>query len=151
MKKLLTLCVLITVATSSICFSQSGLSREEKVQAMYDLNKKIVESQDFSFIANWVFSGDMRGQVAQNANTISITESNINGSLATLDTDKSYVMLKGSLENYSVNLNDKAHEITISFRIGVYSVTIEVKPNGIAFLELVNTNGEKLKYRGGIK
>lgn len=151
MKKLLTLCVLITVATSSICFSQSGLSREEKVQAMYDLNKKIVESQDFSFIANWVFSGDMRGQVAQNTNTISITESNINGSLATLDTDKSYVMLKGSLENYSVNLNDKAHEITISFRIGVYSVTIEVKPNGIAFLELVNANGEKLKYRGGIK
>ncbi|MCB0400395.1 MAG: DUF4251 domain-containing protein [Winogradskyella sp.] len=150
MKKLFLICLLFALAMPFVGFSQNPLTKEEKVQAMYDLNKRIVESQNFSFIANWVFSGDMRGEVAQNANTISITESNIHGSLATLDTDKP-VMLKGSLENYSVNFDDEIHQISISFRIGVYNTTIEVKPNGIAFLELVNANGEKLKYRGGIK
>lgn len=151
MKKLIIFCLLATIVIPSISYSQSGLSKEEKVQAMYDLNKKIVESQNFSFIATWVFSDDKRGQVSESANTITINNSNIYGSLSTLEADKPSTMLKGTMQNYSVNYKDDAHEITISFDIGGYNASLTVKPNGNTFLELDHANGKKLKYRGAIK
>lgn len=152
MKKLLIFCFLIVIVSPSIGFSQSALTKEEKVQAMYNLNKKIVESKNFNFIATWVFSDSERGEVNEDTNTITINKSNIYGALTTLYANKPSVMLKGSMQNYNVNFNDEAHQITISFRIGVYNATLEVKPSGIAFLELKNSNGtEKLKYRGGLK
>lgn len=152
MKKLLIFCFLIAIASPSIGFSQSALTKEEKVQAMYNLNKKIVESKNFNFIATWVFSDSERGEVTEDTNTITINKSNIYGALTTLDANKPSVMLKGSMQNYNVNFNDETHQITISFRIGAYNATLEVKPSGIAFLELKNSNGtEKLKYRGGLK
>ena len=151
MKKLVLCCFLITIALPSLGYSQSGLSKEEKVQAMYDLNKKIVESQDFSFIATWVFSDDKRGQVSESANTITINNSNIYGSLSTLEADKPSTMLKGAMQNYSVNYKDDSNEITISFNIGGYNASLTVKPNGNTFLVLDHANGTKLKYRGAIK
>lgn len=152
MKKLLTFCFLIAIASPSIGFSQSGLTKEEKVEAMYNLNKKIVESQNFSFIASWVFSGNSRGEVAEDSNSITLNSTTIYGALSTLDANKPSIMLKGATENYNVNFNDEANQITINFRIGVYHATLEVKPSGIAFLELKNSNGtEKLKYKGGLK
>ncbi|WP_138433999.1 DUF4251 domain-containing protein [Winogradskyella algicola] len=151
MNKLIIFCLLATIAIPSISYSQSGLSKEEKVQAMYDLNKKIIESQNFSFIATWVFSDDKRGQVSESANTITINNSNVYGSLATLKADKSPTMLKGAMQNYSVNYEDSAHEITISFNIGAYNATLTVKSNSNAFLILNSENKETLTYKGFVK
>lgn len=151
MKKLFIICLFFALAMPFVGFSQNPLTKEEKVQAMYKLNKKLVQSQNFSFIATWVFSDDKRSEVAENENTITINATNIYGTLTALDSDKP-IMLKGGLENYSVDFNDEAHQITISFRIGTYNATIEVKPNGNAFLELKNINGiENLTYKGGLK
>ena len=151
MKKLLILCLLFVLAIPSVGFSQNPLTKEEKVQAMYDLNKKIVESQSFKFIATWVFSEDKRGEVTESTNTITINGSNIYGPLSTLETDKP-IMLKGGLENYKVNFNDETHVITINFKIGANTAKIEVKSTGNAFLELNNMNsGKQLTYKGGIK
>ena len=151
MNKLIIFCLLATIAIPSISYSQSGLSKEEKVQAMYDLNKKIVESQNFSFIATWVFSDDKRGQVSESANTITINNSNIYGSLSTLEADKPSTMLKGAMQNYSVNYKDDAHEITVSFNIGGYNASLTVKPNGKAFLILNSENKGTLTYKGFVK
>ena len=151
MKKLLILCLLFVLAIPSVGFSQNPLTKEEKVQAMYDLNKKIVESQSFKFIATWVFSEDKRGEVTESTNTITINGSNIYGPLSTLETDKP-TMLKGGLENYTVNFNDDTHVITVNFKIGAHIAEIEVKPTGKAFLKLENINsGQKLSYKGGLK
>lgn len=151
MKKLLTFCFLIAIASPSIGFSQSGLTKEEKVQAMYNLNKKIVESKNFNFIAAWVFGDDKRSEVAEDANAITINSSTIYGTLSTLDANKPSIMLKGGLENYNVDFNDEAHEITISFKNDAYSATLEVKPNGIAFLTLNSQNNKTITYKGFVK
>ncbi len=151
MKKLLIFCFLIAIASPSIGFSQSALTKEEKVQAMYNLNKKIVESKNFNFIATWVFSDNERGEVAEDANTITINGTAIYGALTTLDANKPSVMLKGSMQNYNVNFNDEAHQITISFRIGAYNATLAVRPNGIAFLTLNSHNNKTITYKGFVK
>lgn len=151
MKKLFILCLLFALAMPSAGFSQNPLTKEEKVQAMYDLNKKLVKSQNFSFIATWVFGEDNRSEVSENENTITINGSNIYGPLSTLETDKP-IMLKGGLENYTVNFNDETHVITVNFKTGAYTARIEVKSTGNAFLELNNMNsGKQLTYKGGIK
>jgi len=151
MKKLLIFCFLIAIVSPSIGFSQSGLTKEEKVEAMYNLNKKIVESKNFNFIATWVFSDSERGEVAEDANTITINSSAIYGALTTLDAKKPSVMLKGSMQNYNVSFNDKTHKITINFRISAYNATLEVKPNGIAFLTLNSHNNKTITYKGFVK
>lgn len=151
MKKLLIFCFLIAIASPSIGFSQSALTKEEKVQAMYNLNKKIVESKNFNFIATWVFSDNERGEVAEDANTITINGTAIYGALTTLDTNKPAIMLKGSMQNYNANFNDETHQITISFRIGAYNATLAVKPNGIAFLTLNSHNNKTITYKGFVK
>lgn len=151
MKKLLVFCFFIAIAVPSLGFTQSGLTKEEKVQAMYNLNKKIIESKNFNFIANWVFNDSKRGEVAEDANTITINSSAINGALTTLDAKKPSVMLKGSMQNYNANFNDEAHQITINFRIGAYNATLEVKPNGIAFLTLNSQNNKTITYKGFVK
>ena len=139
------------MAVPSLGFTQSGLTKEEKVQAMYNLNKKIIESKNFNFIANWVFNDSERGEVAEDANTVTINSSAINGALTTLDAKKPSVMLKGSMQNYNANFNDEAHQITIKFRIGAYNATLEVKPNGIAFLTLNSQNNKIITYKGFVK
>ncbi len=151
MKKLFILCLLFALAIPSVSVSQNPLTKEEKVQAMYDLNKKLIESQNFSFIATWVIGQDKRKEVAENENTISINGTNIYGPLSTLEAGRP-VMLKGGLENYTVNFNDETHVITVNFKIGSYTAKIEVKSTGNAFLELNNMNsGKQLTYKGGIK
>jgi len=151
MKKLFILCLLFALAIPSVSVSQNPLTKEEKVQAMYDLNKKLIESQNFSFIATWVIGDDKRSEVAENENTISINGTNIYGPLSTLEAGRP-VMLKGGLENYTVNFNDETHVITVNFKIGAYTAKIEVKSTGNAFLELNNMNSAKqLTYKGGIK
>lgn len=151
MKKLFILCLLFALAMPSTGFSQNPLTKEEKVQAMYDLNKKLVKSQNFSFIATWVFGEDSRSEVAENENKITINGGNIYGPLSTLEVNKP-LMLKGGLENYKTTFNDETHVITINFKIGAHVAEIEVKPTGKAFLKLENINsGQKLSYKGGLK
>lgn len=150
MKKLFIICLFFALAMPFVGFSQNPLTKEEKVQAMYDLNKKVVQSQNFSFIATWVFSDDERSEVAENENLITIKGANFYGLLTNLDTDKP-IMLKGGLENYTTNFNDEAHQIAISFKIGVYNAKIEVKPNGNAFLTLDTQNNETISYKGFVK
>ncbi|WP_426430362.1 DUF4251 domain-containing protein [Winogradskyella sp. HB-48] len=150
MKKLFIICLFVALAMPFVGFSQNPLTKEEKVQAMYDLNKKVVQSQNFSFIATWVFSDDERSEVAENENLITIKGANFYGLLTNLDTDKP-IMLKGGLENYTTNFNDEAHQIAISFKIGVYNAKIEVRPNGNAFLTLDTQNNETISYKGFVK
>lgn len=151
MKKLFVICFLITIVTPSICFSQNPMSKEEQVAAMYNTNKELIKSQKYSFVASWVIRGKNRTEVDQNANTIKINESLISGTLTTINTNKTTLDLKGSLQNYNVIFNDAAQQITITFSVGGYNAQIDIKPNGNSFLELTNNNEEKLTYRGGIK
>ncbi|APY07102.1 hypothetical protein BWZ20_01745 [Winogradskyella sp. J14-2] len=151
MKKLIIYSLLLTIALPFTSFSQSVITKDQKVQAMYSINKKIVESQNYKFIASWVFNNDKRDQVSEGANTITITNANINGSLSTLETDKPSTTLKGSLLNYNVQFNDSSHEITITFKIGSYNAKLEVKSNGNAFLFLNSENKGTLKYKGFVK
>ena len=92
MKKLFILCLLFVLAMPSVGFSQNPLTKEEKVQAMYDLNKKLIKSQNFSFIATWVIGEDNRSEVSGNENTITINGSNIYGPLSTLEADKPIIL-----------------------------------------------------------
>lgn len=142
---------MLAIALPSVSFSQSGLTKEEKVQAMYNLNKKIVESQSYKFIATWVFSGDKRGEVTESANTITIDNSHIYGPLSTLEANKQSIMLKGALQNYSVKFNDDTHQITVTFKVGAYNAKLDVKSNGRAFLILNSENKETLTYKGFVK
>lgn len=151
MKKIITICAFIACVIPSCSFSQSRLTEVEKAKELYKLNKSLVESKNFSFIATWVIGEDKRSEVAENENTITINGSSIYGPLSTLEADKP-TMLKGSLENYTVNFNDETRVIKVNFKIGAYTAKIEVKPTGNAFLELKNINtGKQLIYKGGIK
>jgi hypothetical protein len=151
MKKLLSLTVFFCLALPTLSFSQTPLTKEEKVKAMYELNKKNIKTQDYSFIASWVFGNDKRAEVSQNEKTIQISDSNIEGVLSQLETNKSSIELKGNMQNYNAEFDDAKNYIAVTFTIGVYNAIIEVKPNGNAFLTL-NSNGKKIvHYRGFVK
>lgn len=152
MKKIAIFALFIAVAIPSLSFSQGPLTKKEKVQAMYEMNKKLIKTQSYSFVAEWVFSDDKRSEVSEGLNTLEVNKSNVSALLSTLNSDKKTIKLNGESSNYTTEFNDAKHLISVTFKIDNYNAIIDIKPNGKVFLSIVNTSNDKtIKYRGLVK
>ncbi|MEO1031231.1 MAG: DUF4251 domain-containing protein [Bacteroidota bacterium] len=149
MKKLILLTLLIYIAIPSQSFGQEQI-KKDRAEAIYLGHKALVETQNFKFVADWVFNNDTRKEVPGDLNTIRINTSEVKGLLATVDSDRKAIAFKGNITNYSAQFNDDNQEIFIGFQVDNYSVSIEVKSNRTVFLSLNTTNGETIKYKGSI-
>lgn len=151
MKNIFVLAIVLCLAIPTVSFSQQGLTKTEKIEAIYNANKKRIATNNYIFVASWVFSDNQRTEVAEDANTLTINTSNVNGNLSRLDANKPSIMLKGAAKAYAVNYNDNKNFITISFKNGAYNAEINVHSNGFSFLTLTDSSGKSLKYRGVLK
>ncbi|WP_422104498.1 DUF4251 domain-containing protein [Winogradskyella sp.] len=149
MKKLILLTLLIYIALPSQSFGQEQI-KKDRAEAIYLGHKALVETQNFKFVADWVFNDGKRKEVPGDLNTIRINTSEVKGLLATFDSANKIYGFKDKLEDYSTQFNDGEQQITIQFKTGMYHITITIKPNGNAFLDLSANNSKLATYRGVI-
>ncbi|WP_299362188.1 DUF4251 domain-containing protein [Winogradskyella sp.] len=150
MKNLIALTLILSISFSSVCFSQQQSSEKERAQAIYLGHKALIETQNFQFVANWVFRDDARKEVPVDRNTIKISQSNLAGLLASFGNNEEAIVLNGKINDYSTLFNDDEQQIIIKIKTDVYDIKIDIKSNGKAFLVLKANNLQSMTYRGVI-
>ncbi|WP_439151287.1 hypothetical protein [Winogradskyella sp.] len=136
MKRIIALIFVIGL-TSSI-EAQDVTPKESRNKIVYNEYKKLVESGEFIFTANWVMSDNKREMTDAETNKVSFKKDQISGQLKVLSNTNNNIKLneKG---NYGVFYSDESELIMVVFTtenaLSISNIKLEIK-NGKVFLRL---------------
>ncbi|SDH60213.1 hypothetical protein [Winogradskyella thalassocola] len=148
MKKLILLVLLFSLSASTLVIAQSKTSQKETLASTYHNSKTAVKSQHYQFVANVIHNSQEREILDGAINEIRINKLDVSGQLHGFSKDKTIYTLKDSNSKIETAFNDDNQQISIAIKTKAYSIAIEVKPNGNAFLTLTGTDSSKLLYTG---
>ncbi|WP_179334854.1 hypothetical protein [Winogradskyella costae] len=148
MKKLLLLTLLFSISFTSFVTSQSKMSQRETFETTYQNTKATVKTQHYQFVADVIYDGQQREILNGDSNQIDINNLNVKGILHGFSKDKAIYTLKETNSDINTIVNDENQQISIVVKMSSYSINIEVKPNGNAFLTLTGNDISKQEYAG---
>jgi hypothetical protein len=151
MKKLVLLIVLFVFNATAYCGAQTKTTQKEKFESTYNALKTLVKSERFQYKGEMVYNHNGREKLDSNLNTISVNGTEILGLVTSFKSDNKAFDINGTLENYKVNYDDENQRITIQFKVNIYNVSIEVKPNGNAFLKVSNGLNSTINWTGKLE
>lgn len=155
MKKLILLALLFCFSTASSVSAQSNPSQKEVFQPTYNNLKSIVETQRYQFVGEMVLYQKTREKLNADSNRITINKSEISGEVISIQSENKSFNVTGTIENYSATFNDDKQQISIAFNVKTAAetlqVTIDVKPNGNAFLNVSLGNTNTISWTGQLK
>lgn len=151
MKKTLTLSLLFCLVLITSITAQTKKTQKETFQATYNASKALVKSNDFQFVGDYVFNNKKREKLEADFNTLKIDEKKITGQLTSLSTyNLSILKINEAIDNYSTSFNDEKQTISISIKAKDYQISIDIKPNGNAFLTIVDGLSKNITQVGKI-
>ncbi len=136
MKKLSNFVLLLCIALTFSVNAQTVDDQKDKFSAIYAQQKAIVESQNYQFNGEWVYSDRNREQISENTSVLKIKKTTVEGEIHALSSNRKVVLLNDNISNYKVSYNDNKQAISISFSVLNYKIDMEIRPNGNAFLKL---------------
>jgi hypothetical protein len=146
--------LLFSLFATTYAFAQTKEEQNKLFRDTYNQSKMLVESQDYSSVGDMVYKNKTRERLKADSNTISVKKTEVSGTLATLSSENKTFKLNGTIEDYKVSFDDEKQQISIRFTVKSESqpleVSIEVKPNGNAFLE-VKSRSSSASYIGKLK
>lgn len=151
MKKTITLSILFCLVLSTGISAQSKNSQKESFQATYNAIKASVKSNNFKYVGNYVFNNRQREKLEADSNTLAINKENVSGQLTSLKgVSPSEININGVVNDYSVLFNDEKQTITIDIGTEDYQLSIDIKPNGNAFLSISDGLSKNITQVGKI-
>ena len=136
MKKLSNFVLLLSIALTFSVNAQTVDDQKDKFSAIYAQQKAVVESQNYQFNGEWVYSDRNREQISENTSVLRLNKTTVEGEIHALSSNRKVVLLNDNISNYKVSYNDNKQAISISFSVLNYKIDIEIRPNGKAFLKL---------------
>jgi len=149
MKKLVLLAMLFGLSIT--LNAQAKPNQIAKFQASYNNLKALVKTQQYQFVAEWVFKNKKREQLNSESNIIKINKSNISGHLGILNSEKKTIDANSTIENYKVSFKDNEQQVLIKFNIGKDEYNIDVNANGNTFLTASSSNSNTISWKGKLK
>lgn len=160
MNKLFSLLLMtLFIASPSIAQSKKELKAAKK-QEEYIKTKELINSKQYEFTGEWATtSKGRRVNLISNPTYIKINNTTGDGYLPFFGTGYSGsayngggIEFKNELENYTVTLNDKKHEVTIKFNVKgkneKYDVIIRVFAGGNTSTTITSNNRSVMNYSG---
>lgn len=155
MKKLILLAILFSLSVTTFTCAQAKVTQEEMFQATYNSSKAIVETQQYNFIGEMVYSNKNREKLSSDSNTITINKTYVTGKMISLSNENKSFDVNGTIENYKVSFDDEKQHVAIQFNVKTTAQTLEffidIKPNGNAFLTVSSGNYNAISWVGKIK
>ncbi|EPR70264.1 hypothetical protein ADIWIN_3620 [Winogradskyella psychrotolerans RS-3] len=148
MKKLVLLVLLFSLSASNFVTAQAKTSQKEMFATTYHNSKNAVKSQHYQFVANAIHDSEQREMLDGDTNQIRINKLDVTGQLHGFSKDRAIYTLKDSSSEISTAFHDEKQQISITIKMQAYTISIEVKPNGNAFLTLTGNDITKLEYIG---
>jgi len=137
MKKLVLLVVLFSLSTSFYVNAQSKKAQNDGFEATYQNMKAITNSQHYQYVGHVVYNSENRKILDQDSNQLEINTKSLKGILNSLSSFTYETKSSNSkITNYQVTFNDEKQTVLIEFNLDEDKFSIEVKPNGKAFLTL---------------
>ncbi len=151
MKSLILLVTLISLSATTFSCAQTKTSQKEKFQTAYNNSKALVETQNFQFVGEMVYTNKNREKLDSDSSTIIVGESLVSGKVISLSTVNKTFVIDGAKKNYKASFNDDKQHIAIEFSVNDYKVFIDIKPNGNAFLTVSSGLDNSISWTGSIK
>ena len=155
MKKLILLALFFSFSATPFVSAQSNPNQKEVFQTTYNNSKSLVETQSYQFIGEMVFFNRTREKLNTDSNTLTINSSKISGQVISVQSENRTINVTGKIENYNATFNDDKQQISIAFNVKtateILKVTIDVKPNGNAFLNVTSGNANTISWTGKLK
>lgn len=151
MKKIVILVTLFSLSATTFSCAQTKTSQKEKFQATYNTSKALVETQNFKFIGDVVYTNKNREKLDSDSSIIIVGESLVSGKVVSLSVDNKTFLIDGAKKNYKVSFNDEKQHIAIEFSVNEYKVFIDIKPNGNAFLTVSAGLSNSISWTGHLK
>jgi hypothetical protein len=148
MKKLVLLVLLFSLSASTFVTAQAKKSQKEMFATTYHNSKSVVKSQHYQFVANAIHDSEQREMLDGDTNQIRINKLEVTGQLHGFSKDKAIYTLKDNSSDISTVFHDEKQQISITVKMQAYTISIEVKPNGKAFLTLTGNDITNVKYVG---
>ncbi|WP_179315272.1 hypothetical protein [Winogradskyella undariae] len=151
MKKLVLLVVLFSLSTSFYVNAQSKKAQNDGFEATYQNMKAIINSQHYQYVGHVVYNSEDRKVLDQDLNQFEINSTSVKGALNSLSSFTYETKSSNSkITNYEVTFNDEKQTVLIEFNLDKDKFSIEVKPNGKAFLTL-SSDVNNIRQTGMIK
>ncbi|WP_299100016.1 DUF4251 domain-containing protein [uncultured Winogradskyella sp.] len=148
MKKLILIALIFSLSAGSIVTAQTKQTQKERFQPIYNITKSTIKSDNYQFVANVIYNDEGRETLDGELNNIQINKSSVSGRLNGFSKDRMILSINEDNSKISVDYNDEKQEVLIDIDAISHKITIEVKPNGNAFLVITKMDGNELKYGG---
>jgi hypothetical protein len=148
MKKIIAVLIMVGLAFSTN--AQEVTSENSRNKIVYYQYKKLVESGEFMFTANWVIDGKKREKLETETNRVNFKKGLIYGQLKSVSSDTTDLMLDEE-STYGVFYSDESELIKIVFTVknnnSVSHIKLEIK-NGKVFLRIDGKKFSDTKWIG---
>lgn len=155
MKNVFLLAFIFNLSIVSFVNAQSKQTQHEIFASTYHNSKILVKSQSYVYQGEMVFENRTREKLNEASSQLTIDKTKMSGEMTSIKSENKTIDVSGEISNYDVVFNDEKQKISINFNVTTakekLTVTIEVTPNGNAFLTTSSNNGTTINWTGKLK